>query len=109
MDTVFTSCTIFHFQKTSRFGIGVGFGYTHFSIRHDGMLNVQPPLNSSSKEFTRLEAQLTEDRWINKTVFNNLEIPFEFRIRSQKERPKFKFLSWVLKLAILLENTINGK
>jgi len=79
------------FSKTSRFGIGIGFGYTHFSIRHDGMLNVQPPLNSSSKESTKLVPQLTEDRWINKTVFNNLEIPFEFRIRSQKERPKFKF------------------
>jgi len=77
------------FSKTSKFGIGIGFGYTHFSIRHDGMFNMQSPLNTD--EFTILEVQSTEDRWINRTAFNNLEIPFEFRIRSQKERPKFKF------------------
>ena len=77
------------FSKTSKFGIGVGFGYTHFSIRHDGILNTISPLNA--EEFTMLEVQTTEDRWINRTAINNLEIPFEFRIRSQKERPKFKF------------------
>jgi hypothetical protein len=80
------------FSKTSRFGIGIGFGYTHFSIRHDGALSIQTPLSTEPiKQFTRLEPQLAEGRWVNRTVFNNLEIPFEFRIRSQKERPKFKF------------------
>ncbi len=77
------------FSKTSIFGIGIGFGYTHFSVRHDGVLKPSSPLNSNVH--TTLEAQTKEDRWINRTAFNNLEIPFEFRIRSQKERPKFKF------------------
>jgi len=79
------------FSKTSRFGIGIGFGYTHYSIRHDGTLNVQSSASPEEQKFTKLEVQTVEDRWINRTAFNNIEIPFEFRIRSQKERPKFKF------------------
>ena len=81
------------FSKTSRFGIGIGFGYTHFSIRHNGVFKIKTPQPylPGGQHYTGLEVQTTEDRWINRTAFNNLEIPFEFRIRSLKERPKFKF------------------
>ena len=82
------------FSKTSRFGIGIGFGYTHFSIRHNGVFTEKVPFNlppEAQEKHTELEVQTTEERWINRTAFNNLEIPFELRIRSLKERPKFKF------------------
>ena len=32
-----------------------------------------------------------DKRWVNRTAFNLVELPFEFRIRSLKERGKWKF------------------
>ena len=79
------------FSKTSRFGIGIGLGYGHFNIRHDGLFNfieTTPGLNDS---YTELSVYGGTDKWINRTAFNFIEIPFELRIRARKERPKFKF------------------
>ena len=84
------------FSKTSRFGIAIGLGYTHYNIRHNGDfifledLTV-PPTPSVSSHFSSLSPYLGENRWINRTVFNQVDIPFEFRIRSRRERPKLKF------------------
>lgn len=75
------------FSKTSRFGIGIGLGYSHFSIRHDGQFN----FGNNNTEYTQLSQYTGTDKWINRTAFNFIEIPFEFRIRARKERPKFKF------------------
>jgi len=81
------------FSKHSRFGIGIGFGHTHYNIRHNGNFsfntNAAPP--AEVPEFSVLSPYSGENRWINRTVFNQVDIPFEFRIRSRKERKKFKF------------------
>lgn len=74
------------FSKTSRFGIGIGLGYSHFSIRHDGQFDF-----GTNNDLTNLSPDNGTDKWINRTAFNFIEIPFEFRIRAKKERPKFKF------------------
>ncbi len=78
------------FGKTSRFGIGIGLGYTHYNVRHDGNFSfIKNPANKI--DFSLINLYDGEDRWINRTVFNQIDIPFEFRIRAQKERKKFKF------------------
>jgi hypothetical protein len=79
------------FSKTSRFGLGIGLGYTHFNIRHDGIFNFSDSLSLNQEKYTNLSVYQGTDRWINRTAFNFIEIPVEFRIRSRKERPKFKF------------------
>jgi len=71
------------FSKTSILGIGIGLGYSHFRIRHDGMFNL-------SETSSILNIDPSADDWYNKTAVNFIEIPFEFRIRSRTERPKFK-------------------
>lgn len=77
------------FSKTSRFGIAIGVGYSHFSVRHDGDFNFQTPI--TPELHTNLSPSVNNNKWVNRTVFNFVEVPFELRIRSQKERPKFKF------------------
>lgn len=79
------------FSKTSRFGIGIGFGYGHFSIRHDGEFTFPNDPSGSGEKYSLLATYPGPNRWINRTAFNILEIPFEFRIRAQRERGKFKF------------------
>ncbi len=79
------------FSKKSRFGVAVGAGYAHFSIRHKGMFNFYSNPLPNQGPYTVLQPDTTVGRWVNRTVINFLEVPFEFRIRSRKERPKFKF------------------
>jgi len=81
------------FSKKSRFGIAIGLGYTHYNIRHDGNFSFEPLSTSQTlvADYVVLESYSGTNRWINRTVFNQVDIPFEFRIRSRKERSKFKF------------------
>lgn len=79
------------FSKTSRFGIGIGLGYGHFNIRHDGVFNFMETSPTSSDKYSELSVYNGSDKWINRTAFNFIEVPFEFRMRARKERPKFKF------------------
>lgn len=82
------------FSKQSRFGVAIGLGYTHYNIRHDGDFSFQtlavPPLPNQG-DYSVLVPYQGPERWINRTVFNQVDIPFEFRIRSRKERKKIKF------------------
>lgn len=78
------------FSKTSRFGVAVGLGFSHFSVRHQGELSIHYDPNSG-EEYTNLSPLQTDDHWVNRSVFNFVEVPFELRIRSRTERPKFKF------------------
>ncbi|MBK7130952.1 MAG: outer membrane beta-barrel protein [Crocinitomicaceae bacterium] len=77
------------FQKKSVFGIGVGFGYSHFSIRHNG--EFQFMTNSLDEDYSLLQIYTGPKRWSNRTSFTFVEVPFEFRIRAARERGKFKF------------------
>lgn len=78
------------FDKKGRIGIGVGLGYSHFSVRSTGMFNFNT-VPGTTDVFTELTPYTGPNRWINRTVFDFVEIPFELRIRSAKERGKFKF------------------
>ncbi len=81
------------FSKKSRFGIAIGLGYTHYNVRHDGDFTFES-LNlpkGSMTQYAILAPYDGADRWINRTVFNQVDVPFEFRVRSRKERGKFKF------------------
>lgn len=78
------------FDKKGRVGIGIGLGYSHFNIRSNGQLNfVETPDGSSY--FTQLAPYDPPKRWINRTVFDFVEVPFELRFRAARERGKFKF------------------
>jgi hypothetical protein len=88
------------FSKTSRFGIGIGFGYSHFSVRHNGDFSF---IENENGAYTIFNSYIGPKRWINRTVFNFLEVPFEFRIRSQKERGKWKFYPG-FKASFMVEN-----
>ncbi len=90
------------FSKKSRFGIGIGFGYSHFNIRHDGAFNFLEATDGSGM-FSSLAPYTGENRWINRTVFNFLEVPFELRFRSRKERGKWKFYPG-FKVGFMVEN-----
>jgi hypothetical protein len=81
------------FSKYSRFGIGIGFGYTHYSLRHNGDFSFESNAVNAMPvyDYSILKPYSGAERWINRTVFNQIDIPFEFRIRSRKERKKFKF------------------
>jgi hypothetical protein len=81
------------FSKQSRFGVAIGLGYTHYNIRHDGDFSFesfQAP-QIPEEQYSVLYQYTGAERWINRTVFNQIDVPFEFRIRSSKERKKFKF------------------
>ncbi len=80
------------FSKTSRFGVAIGLGYSHFSVRHDGAFNFIDDPDLLKDEMYSSFANYTGDkRWVNRTAFNLVEVPFELRIRSLKERGKWKF------------------
>ncbi|MFD1551580.1 outer membrane beta-barrel protein [Putridiphycobacter roseus] len=80
------------FSKNSIFGIGIGLGYTHYNIRHDGNLIFESAAvpQKPTPDYTLLKPYTGQKRWINRTVFNQIDVPFELRIRSRKERHKVK-------------------
>ena len=90
------------FSKKSRMGIAIGFGYSHFCVRHNGDFNfeVDPITN---KGYTSLVPYVGPNRWINRTVFNFVEVPFEIRFRARRERGKFKFYPG-FKVGFMVEN-----
>lgn len=90
------------FSKTSRMGIGIGLGYSHFNIRHTGAFNyIDEPDGTGT--FSSLAPYTGVKRWINRTVFNFIEVPFEIRFRSRKERGKWKFYPG-FKAGFMVEN-----
>ncbi len=91
------------FSKTSRMGIGIGFGYSHFNIRHEGEFNYLDDPDGSANMFSSFGPYTGEKRWINRTVFNFIEVPFEIRFRSRKERGKWKFYPG-FKAGFMVEN-----
>jgi hypothetical protein len=90
------------FSKKSRFGLGIGFGYSHFNIRNNGefVFVNEPGLTTYSSQLTPYTGA---KRWINRTVFNFVEIPIELRIRANKERGKWKFYPG-FKVGFMVEN-----
>jgi len=90
------------FSKRSRMGVAIGFGYSHFNIRHDGAFDfLEDPVTMES--YSSLSPYTGPNRWINRTVFNFLEVPFELRFRARKERGKFKFYPG-FKVGFMVEN-----
>ncbi len=90
------------FSKTSRMGIGIGFGYSHFNVRHEGGFSfIDEPTGTGV--YTSLAPYSGPKRWINRTVFNFVEVPFEIRFRSRKERGKWKFYPG-FKAGFMVEN-----
>lgn len=90
------------FSSKSRMGIAIGLGYSHFSVRHDGELNFMDDPNSTG-QYTWLAPYTGPSRWINRTVFNLVEVPFEIRFRARRERGKFKFYPG-FKAGFIVEN-----
>lgn len=90
------------FSKKSIFGVGIGFGYSHFNIRNDGHFSFVDN-TSGSNQHTELAVYTGPKRWINRTVFNFVEVPFEIRIRAKRERGKFKFYPG-FKVGYMVEN-----
>ena len=90
------------FSKSSRFGVAIGFGYSHFNIRNNGEFKFvnEPGLANYSSQLTPYSGA---KRWINRTVFNFVEVPVEIRIRSNKERGKLKFYPG-FKVGFMVEN-----
>lgn len=78
------------FDSKGRIGLGIGLGYSHFNVRSNGEMNFIPTPDGNSF-YTNLALYDPPKRWINRTVFDFVEIPFELRIRSARERGKFKF------------------
>ena len=78
------------FDKKGRVGLGIGFGYSHFSVRTNGEMNFIPTPDNQSF-YTELAPYDGPNRWINRSVFNFVEVPFELRFRAARERGKFKF------------------
>src|SRR5690606_35720594 len=76
------------FDKKGRVGIGIGLGYGHFNVRSNGSMDF---ISIDDTYYTQLNPYTGPKRWINRTVFDFVEVPFEFRFRAARERGKFKF------------------
>ena len=90
------------FGKRAPIGIGIGLGYSHFCVRTDGEFSFLDDTLGGG-EYSSLALYTGPKRWINRTVFDFVEIPFEIRIRTLKERKKFKFYPG-FKLGYMFEN-----
>lgn len=91
------------FSKTSRMGLGIGFGYSHFNIRHEGEFSYLEDPSGNGEMFSSFAPYTGVKRWINRTVFNFVEVPVEIRFRSRKERGKIKFYPG-FKAGFMVEN-----
>lgn len=78
------------FDSKGRVGMGIGLGYSHFNIRNNGEVTFLPN-SSGTGEYTQLAPYDPPKRWINRQVYDFVEVPFEFRFRAARERGKFKF------------------
>ncbi|MBD3636272.1 MAG: hypothetical protein HUJ25_02935 [Crocinitomicaceae bacterium] len=76
------------FGKKGRVGLGIGLGYSHFSVRSNGEFQF---IDDGEDLYSFLAPYSGPKRWINRSVFNFVEVPFELRFRSARERGKFKF------------------
>lgn len=90
------------FSKKSRMGLGIGLGYSHFNVRHDGEFTFLKEVGTPEK-FSHLSPYGGVHRWINRTVFNFVEVPVELRFRARKERGKIKFYPG-FKAGFMVEN-----
>ena len=90
------------FSKKSRMGVAIGLGYSHFCVRHNGHLYFFDDSNGSGL-YTQVLPYTGPNRWINRTVFNLVEVPFEIRFRSLRERGKIKFYPG-FKAGFIVEN-----
>jgi hypothetical protein len=90
------------FGPKSRMGIAIGLGYSHFCVRHNGALYFYSD-SLGTGMYTMLQQYAGPKRWINRTVFNLVEIPFELRFRSLRERGKIKFYPG-FKAGFIVEN-----
>ncbi len=88
------------FGKRSPVGIGIGLGYSHFCIRNNGEFSFN---SSPFGEYSSLAVYTGPKRWINRTVFNFVDVPFEIRFRGLRERKKFKFYPG-FKFSIMVED-----
>ena len=93
------------FGQNSRFGVAFGLGYSHFNVRNNGAFSF---ISDPSGSYTSLDTYVGPKRWINRTVFNFVEIPFELRIRAKRERGKFKFYPG-FKAGFMVENYIKWR
>lgn len=94
------------FSKKSMFGIAIGFGYSHFNVRNNAAFNfVNDPIGG---DYTTMSVYTGPNRWINRTVFNFVEVPFELRFRTNRERGKFKFYPG-FKAGFMVENYIKWR
>lgn len=90
------------FSKKSRMGLAIGFGYSHFNVRHDGSFSfIDEP--GTDNVYSSLAPYTGVKRWINRTVFNFVEVPVEIRFRARKERGKVKFYPG-FKAGFMVEN-----
>ncbi|MEZ4923595.1 MAG: hypothetical protein R2780_10530 [Crocinitomicaceae bacterium] len=78
------------FDSLGRVGIAIGLGYSHFNIRNNGEVTFLPN-TAGTGMYTQLAPYDPPKRWINRQVYDFVEVPFEFRFRSARERGKFKF------------------
>ena len=86
-------------------GIGIGLGYSHFNVRNNGEFSF---ISDPGGDYTSLSTYVGPKRWINRTVFNFVEIPFELRFRAKRERGKFKFYPG-FKAGFMVENYIKWR
>lgn len=95
------------FGKRSPVGIAIGLGYSHFNIRNNGEFSFVDNPDGDGKH-SYLTTYTGPKRWINRTVFNFMEVPFELRFRGLRERGKFKFYPG-FKVGWMMENYIKWR
>lgn len=81
------------FNKRSKVGIGLGLGFSHWDLHHNGDFTFIDEGNNGKTDYTelaRLPDSIMSSRIRNKLGFNYIEVPFEFRFRN-RGKTMFKF------------------